>query len=139
MIRLSCTCLIRLHFWPNPHFSCIANYPPAREASREAENLTERKNQHTPVYGLKEFVHLSVIKFDTNYLRTGKTKWAEIFLEHLWRTAMSPNFLFVPKVAVRAGAKGQNSNILTKHDLSSNQNQKSFGKKFVTLAARAVF
>ena len=30
------------------------------EASREVANLTERKNTHTPVYGVKEFVCLSV-------------------------------------------------------------------------------
>ena len=27
---------------------------------REVANLTERKNPHTPVYGVKEFVRLSV-------------------------------------------------------------------------------
>ena len=36
------------------------DHPPAREASREVANLTERKNQPTPVYGVKEFVCLSV-------------------------------------------------------------------------------
>ena len=35
-------------------------YPPASKANREEANLTERKNPHTPVYGVKEFVHLSV-------------------------------------------------------------------------------
>ena len=34
--------------------------PLASEASREVANLTERKNPHTPVYGVKEFVCLSV-------------------------------------------------------------------------------
>ena len=34
-------------------------FSPASEASRVA-NLTERKNPHTPVYGVKEFVCLSV-------------------------------------------------------------------------------
>ena len=66
---------------------------PASEASREVANLTERKNLKTPVYGVKEFVCLSVclsaclsvINFDPNYLRTGKTEWAEIFLGHLWQ------------------------------------------------------
>ena len=33
-------------------------YPPASEVSREVANLTERKNQHTPMYGVKEFVRL---------------------------------------------------------------------------------
>ena len=31
---------------------------PASEASREVANLTERKNQHSPVCGVKEFVCL---------------------------------------------------------------------------------
>ena len=35
-------------------------YPPASKASREVANLTERKNPHTPVHGVKEFVRLSV-------------------------------------------------------------------------------
>ena len=56
------------------------HYPPVSEASREVANLTERKNQNTPVYGVKESVCLSVTKFDPNYLRTDKTEWAEIFL-----------------------------------------------------------
>ena len=34
--------------------------PPASEASREVANLTEGKNPYTPVYGVKEFVCLSV-------------------------------------------------------------------------------
>ena len=39
------------------------SYPPASEASREVTNLTERKNPHTPVSGVKEFVCLSVTDF----------------------------------------------------------------------------
>ena len=35
-------------------------YPPASEASREVATLTERKNPPTPLYGVKEFVCLSV-------------------------------------------------------------------------------
>ena len=31
-----------------------------REASREVANLTERKNPHTPVDGVKEFVRLFI-------------------------------------------------------------------------------
>ena len=50
-------------------------YPPASEASREEANLTERKNLHTPVCGVKEFVCrsvcLSLTNFDPNYIRTG--------------------------------------------------------------------
>ena len=36
------------------------SYPPASEASKEVANLTELKNMHTPVHGVKEFVCLSV-------------------------------------------------------------------------------
>ena len=35
-------------------------YPPASQGSREAANLTERKNPCSPVYGVKELVCLSV-------------------------------------------------------------------------------
>ena len=34
------------------------------EASRTVANLIERKNPQTPVYGVKEFVCLSVTNFD---------------------------------------------------------------------------
>ena len=34
--------------------------PPVSKARREAANLTERKNPHAPVYGVEEFVCLSV-------------------------------------------------------------------------------
>ena len=64
-------------------------YPPASKASREVANLTERKNPHTPVYGDKEF--LSVCCFDPNYLRTGRTEWAEI----VFRTKPSNKSLHV--------------------------------------------
>ena len=40
-------------------------YPLAREANREVSNLTERKNPQTPVYGVKEFVCLSVSLLQT--------------------------------------------------------------------------
>ena len=52
-------------------------YLPASEASREVANLVEGKNPHTPVYGLKEFVCLSVTNFDSNYLGTGQTEWVK--------------------------------------------------------------
>ena len=48
---------------------------------REVAILTERKNPHTPVYSVKKFVCLFVTKFNPNYLRTGKTEWAEIFFD----------------------------------------------------------
>ena len=58
-------------FWPKMN-SRILNYPPVSEVSREEANLAWRKNIHPPVYGVKEFVCLSVAKFDLNFLRTGK-------------------------------------------------------------------
>ena len=38
-------------------------YPPDREGSREVENLTERKNLHRPMYGVRESKCLSVKMF----------------------------------------------------------------------------
>ena len=38
----------------------LVDSPPAREGSREVANLTEQKNSHTPINGVKEFVCLSV-------------------------------------------------------------------------------
>ena len=75
-------------------FAAQNHNPPASKARREVANLIERKNLHTPIYGVKEFVHLSVINFDPNYLRTG-------------RTECSQKILFVGKVAIRARAEGQ--------------------------------
>ena len=43
---------------------------PVSEGSRELANLTERKNLHTPLHVVKEFVCLSVMNFDLNYLQT---------------------------------------------------------------------
>ena len=88
--------------------------PQASEGSREVANSTERKNPHTPVYGVKECVCLSVINFDPNYLRTGRTEWPEIAL----RTSKAKRRLkkkFVRKVVGRAGAEDQKSNILTQY------------------------
>ena len=39
--------------------------PPASRARREEANLTERKNLHTTVYDVKEFVRLSVCPWST--------------------------------------------------------------------------
>ena len=72
-------------------------YPPASKVSREVVNLTWRKNPHTTVYGVKEFVCLSiclsVVKFDLNYLRTGEIEWAEIFFSPIF--ASKQTFLII--------------------------------------------
>ena len=83
------------------------------EASREVANLTERKNPHTPVYGVKEFVRLSVCgQLWPNYLKTGWKNGLKK-LGHLWQKCMSQIFLFFRTVAGRAWAEGRISNILT--------------------------
>ena len=46
-----------------PFFILI--YPSGSKASRELANSTESKNPHTPVYGVKEFVRLSVCLLQT--------------------------------------------------------------------------
>ena len=52
-------------FWTLHYIHFCTCYPPASQASREVTNLTERKNLHTLVYGVKEFVHLSVCLLQT--------------------------------------------------------------------------
>ena len=74
-----------------------SSYHPASEASREVANLTERKNLHTPVYGVKEFVFLSVVNFDPNYLRTSKTELAKKSFRLSKAKTHVSNFLFLHK------------------------------------------
>ena len=83
------------------------NNPPANKASREVANLTERKNPNTPVYGVKEFVRLSVTKFDPNYCRTGKQSRLKFFLGRVWQKAMSQNFLFAVKWPAGPGLRAK--------------------------------
>ena len=46
----------------------ITFHLPASKVSREVANLTERKNLHNPVYGVKEFFRPSVsLSVQTNY------------------------------------------------------------------------
>ena len=59
--EVACT----IKYWEMKNGSCLSCsakslYPPTSEASREVTNLTERKNPHTPIYDVKEFVCLSV-------------------------------------------------------------------------------
>ena len=62
-------------------------YPIGSEARREVANLTERKNLHIPVCGLKEFVCLSVCMYVTKYFFTLFTKNGEIGLvRHCFKT-----------------------------------------------------
>ena len=57
-------------------FTSTRNFsiPPASEVSREVTNLTERKNPHTPVYGVKEFACLSVCGQDYLIFHLTRTK-----------------------------------------------------------------
>ena len=96
----------------------LKNYPPASEASREGANLTERKNPHTPLYGVKEFVCLPVCLLpNSTPIISGLAE--QNGMKFFW------------------GISGKNGNFT--RDLSSNQNQKRFEKKLAGLAARAVF
>ena len=54
-------------------------YPPASEASREVANLTDGKNPHSPVYGVKEFVSLRLAAV----LRGGEAHKSLIQIEDL--------------------------------------------------------
>ena len=89
-----------------------------REASREVANLTGRKNPHTPVYGVKEFVCLYVCyKLWPQLSWDWQNRMSWNFWRHLWKNKFSQKNLFVCKVASRAGAKSQNSNIFRKKSL----------------------
>ena len=63
-------------------FLYVTGLSPASEGSREVANLIERKNPHTPVYGVKEFICLSVCLFVCNK-----------FLPHLAQLGVVPMFL----------------------------------------------
>ena len=86
------------------HEPCQCLIPLGAKRIREVANLTESKNLHTPVYGVKEFVRLYVTNFDPNYLATGQTEWAEIFFRKSMAKTHISIFLFVHKGADRAGA-----------------------------------
>ena len=57
---LSCIHLYHFFLVSIQSLQCIHCLFLASEASREVGNLTKRKNLHTPVYGVEEFVWLSV-------------------------------------------------------------------------------
>ena len=118
---------------------CYNFYPPASEARREVANLTERKNPHAPIYGVKEFVCLSVCLLQT---------FTPIFSELAEQNGIKKNLDIFGKMNVLKSfylsekwpaGPGSRAKIATRcFDLSFNQNQKPFEKKFATLAARAV-
>ena len=61
----------------------ITHNSPASEASRKVANLTWRKNPYTPVYGVKEFVCMSVFSEIWPQLSQG------------WRNRMGWNFFMI--------------------------------------------
>ena len=69
------------------------------KACREVANLNERKNPHTAVSDVKEFVCLTVTEFDPNYLRTGKTEWAE----KIFRTSMAKSHVSKNLICLKRG------------------------------------
>ena len=84
------------------------NFIPLRaKLLREVENLTGRKNPHTPVYGVKEFVRLSVVNFDLNYLGTGKTEWVDIFLDIFGKMNVLKKFCLSGKWQVGQGPRAK--------------------------------
>ena len=70
--------------------------PPTSKVSREVSNLSIIKNLHTPAYGVKEVVCLSVTNFDLNYLRTSEIQ----ILELLFRTIFCLSSVCLPEVVV---------------------------------------
>ena len=81
-------------------------------------------------------VCLSVTNFDSNYLGTGQTEWAEIFLEHLPKTPYL-NF-FVLYLSIK-GPVGPGPRAKKATDLSSNQNQKPIEKKVCRFGIQSCF
>ena len=60
-----------------------------------------------------------MVNFDPNYLSTRKTEWVlKKIRTSMAKTHVSKN-LFVQKVASRARAEGQNSNILTQFGIQT--------------------
>ena len=74
---------------------------PASKASREVANLDERKNPHTPVYGVKEYVCLwSTLTSIISVL--AKHNWLKKILGQLWQNECTKNF-----VCRKSGRLGQ--------------------------------
>ena len=72
----------------------------------------KKKSTHTLKYSVKEFVCLSVAKFDLNYLRTGKIEWTEIFLEMTLSKSYIQNFLFLGRGLVWPGQRAKKPTFL---------------------------
>ena len=58
--------------------------PPMSKGSREVANLTERKNPHTPVCGVKEFVRLSSVYLSSNQNQKHFKKSLQLWLPELF-------------------------------------------------------
>ena len=67
-------------------FKVILYNPLVSEASKEVANLTERKNPHAPVYGVKEFVCLLP---NLTPIVSGLTKQMKAFYWWLFRTSLN--------------------------------------------------
>ena len=50
---------------------------PYEQSKKGSSKFNWKKNPHTPVNGVKEFVCLSLVNFDPNHLKTGRTEGAE--------------------------------------------------------------
>ena len=60
----------------------------------------KEKNTHPPLYGVIEFVCLSLTNFDLNYLRTGEIEWAEIFFSLLSCILMQLVYCLLRKILI---------------------------------------
>ena len=87
----------------------LQNLSLASEASREVVNLTWRKNPRTPVYGVKEFVCLSVCNEFRHQLsqdwgnRMGWNFWGGIFV----KKCCPKNFCFLGRGPVWPGQRAK--------------------------------
>ena len=95
----------------------------------------KKKTTHTPVYGVKEFVGLSVTNFELNYLRTGKIEWAEIFLGTSVSKSNIPKFMFSRQGAGMAWAEGQKANLLSEYICLKNSHFWNFCQEIITLTS----
>ena len=125
-------------FIRNSFYEYISCYPQQAKRVREVANLTERKNSHTPVYGVKEFVRLSVclsvINFDPNYFRTDITECAKK-IGYLWQNECSQKFIFFPSSTL-----AQNVNFTNFFSIPSfTLNKRPYQKKIPHLTVGAVF
>ena len=120
---------LKSYCWFHWHISTLKErtsthcYSPASEGSRKVTNFTWRKNSHTPVNDVKEFVCLSVCLWQnlTSIISgPGEIEWAEIFLWISSSKNVFPKFFF-SQGAGMAWAEGRKANFLAKYIILCHQ------------------